>query len=509
MGWSFPRKLWGQLSPSVPEPRQRCSQLLGPVAITMKRAQVDLLSLLGLAVAFGLAVTAATPSATWAEQTQRNALLRRQASAPATSGASSSDKSDNATGSSSGNDSWTLHVTTLNQSSFTAQPYVANGYIGARLPAAGVGFQSFAANESDPELLGQGWPLFGPRVTGSLVAGFYDVQNDTLGTNFPQNGGEQVISLLPSWPALYVTLKPTGSSNNTTNNDTSSEATYGPGVIDSEIRSWTQSMSIRDGTVTTKVDWAPALLGSNNSVSLQYTVFAHRSRPTLGMMRVNVSGVPPGIDVVVTDALDGQGAARTQNGKAGSVTDDGESSSSSANRTIYSSVQPMGLANVTAFLFSALALNGTGDGNATTLPSSVGKLIDANDSATASQSFTLSGQRSAFTAWKVVGIASTDAFGDGAQRIAQGTTTDARRMSWEELSDEHKQAWEAIWDDGGDIVIHGAESEDDSLGFLAQLQTQARASLFHLLSNVRSGRESNGLGDNSIAPAGLTSDSYA
>lgn len=33
--------------------------------------------------------------------------------------------------------------------------------------------------------------------------------------------------------------------------------------------------------------------------------------------------------------------------------------------------------------------------------------------------------------------------------------------------------------------------------------------MFHLLSNVRQGNESTGLGDNSIAPAGLTSDSYA
>jgi trehalose/maltose hydrolase-like predicted phosphorylase len=44
---------------------------------------------------------------------------------------------------------------------------------------------------------------------------------------------------------------------------------------------------------------------------------------------------------------------------------------------------------------------------------------------------------------------------------------------------------------------------------MEELQLVARASFFHLLSNARQGSEPTGLGDNSIAPAGLTSDSYA
>ena len=29
-----------------------------------------------------------------------------------------------------------------------------------------------------------GWPFFDPRFTAAMVAGFYDQQNATLGTNF-------------------------------------------------------------------------------------------------------------------------------------------------------------------------------------------------------------------------------------------------------------------------------------------------------------------------------------
>lgn len=52
--------------------------------------------------------------------------------------------------------SWTLNSTTYNASSWQVQPYVANGYIGARLPAAGMGFQSFEPAADDPENGGLG-----------------------------------------------------------------------------------------------------------------------------------------------------------------------------------------------------------------------------------------------------------------------------------------------------------------------------------------------------------------
>jgi trehalose/maltose hydrolase-like predicted phosphorylase len=73
-------------------------------------------------------------------------------------------------------------------------------------------------------------------------------------------------------------------------------------------------------------------------------------------------------------------------------------------------------------------------------------------------------------------------------------------VGYDDLLSEHTEAWNNIWE-SADIIIPGEENE--------QLQLATRASLFHLLSNIREGSEGHGLGDNSIAPAGLTSDSYA
>ena len=62
---------------------------------------------------------------------------------------------------------------------YQRQPYVANGYIGSRIPNLGQGFtydqltNSLTANDDD---LLNGWPLFNKRYSGAFVAGFYDLQ---------------------------------------------------------------------------------------------------------------------------------------------------------------------------------------------------------------------------------------------------------------------------------------------------------------------------------------------
>jgi hypothetical protein len=81
-------------------------------------------------------------------------------------------------------DGWTLSTKQINTTAFESQPYVANGYIGARLPAEGVGLKVFPAIDYEADNGTQGWPLFSYRQTASIVAGFYDQQGDTRGTNF-------------------------------------------------------------------------------------------------------------------------------------------------------------------------------------------------------------------------------------------------------------------------------------------------------------------------------------
>lgn len=88
---------------------------------------------------------------------------------------------------------WTLTGYDFNQSSFTIQPYVSNGYIGQRLPVTGFGYSEI--QPLGPQNGTNGWPLFDNRFTAAMVAGFYDQQPNTTGTNFRQTGG---VSLSPS-----------------------------------------------------------------------------------------------------------------------------------------------------------------------------------------------------------------------------------------------------------------------------------------------------------------------
>src|SRR5579859_3060978 len=132
-----------------------------------------------------------------------------------------------------------------------------------------------------------GWPLFTPRMGTAMIAQFYDQQENTTGTNFAQTGGEQPISTLPAWTSLYVTV----------NNQT-----YLP-YVSASIAEYSQNMSIRDGVVSTSMVW--------RGVRLNYTILAHRTRPTLGIVRLELSSLNGAVDVVITDMLDGAGSWRT------------------------------------------------------------------------------------------------------------------------------------------------------------------------------------------------------
>lgn len=80
--------------------------------------------------------------------------------------------------------SYTLTSTDFNRTAFEVQPYVSNGYIGQRIPAEGFGYREITPINATAEDGTSGWPLFDPRFTAAMVAGFYDQQANTTGTNF-------------------------------------------------------------------------------------------------------------------------------------------------------------------------------------------------------------------------------------------------------------------------------------------------------------------------------------
>lgn len=64
-------------------------------------------------------------------------------------------------------------------------------------------------------------------------------------------------------------------------------------------------MSIQDGVVLTSLQWSPPALSKNSTkIGLKYTLFAHRTQPNLGIVRLEVDGLTPGTNVTITDVLD-------------------------------------------------------------------------------------------------------------------------------------------------------------------------------------------------------------
>jgi len=196
--------------------------------------------------------------------------------------------------------------------------------------------------------------------------------------------------------------------------------------------------------------------------------------------------------VIVTDILDGAGAQRT---------DFSEKSFEDKNNMIWTAVSLIGVPNVTAYEFSTVDFPfGSRQGlvmeesrkNANHRP-----YVSTNRSTISQEWQVETSKQQTIAIVKYVGIASTDAF-PHAKRTAQQAALDARACGWDDLVKEHNEAWDELWDDG-DIIVHGDE----------QMQIAVRASLFHLLANIRGGSEGRGLGDNSMSVGGLASDSYA
>lgn len=208
------------------------------------------------------------------------------------------------------------------------------------------------------------------------------------------------------------------------------------------------------------------------------------------MLKAEVTPSEDG-EVIVTDILDGAGAQRT---------DHGDKSFETRDDIIWTSVKPLGIDNVTAYEFSTLDFGVHQDSivEGSRVNAKSRGYVSRNAS-TISQEYKIDAAAGkTFTLTKYVGIASTDAFPDGTMTVARKAALDAKRVGWDQLVAEHEAAWDELWEDG-DIVVYGDE----------ELQISVRATLFHLLSNIRGGSEGRGLGDNSVSVGGLTSDSYA
>src|SRR5205823_10706410 len=80
-------------------------------------------------------------------------------------------------------DDWTLESRTF-ADRVTAQPYIGNGYLGARIPAAGSGFVAAEGIQT--------WPTFAERFTAYPVDGVYAQEPSSF-------GDKEVLASVPAW----------------------------------------------------------------------------------------------------------------------------------------------------------------------------------------------------------------------------------------------------------------------------------------------------------------------
>jgi trehalose/maltose hydrolase-like predicted phosphorylase len=365
------------------------------------------------------------------------------------------------------------HLLTLSRSSYT----------GASLSAAGPFFET-DVNQTDPHGTEptNGWPLFDTRISFATISGFYDVQQNGSGTNYPwlnQYGWESFISGIPHPTAIVFSF-----------GDYYLDAT----VKNSTLSNFESKIIFKTGVGQWSYTWSPP--NSPASFNVSYTAFYSRVRPNVVAVKASIISSAD-ISGSITDILDGRSAARSYLNIKGM--DSNES-------TIYTSVHPNGLANITGYVVS-----GANFSNAYTDLSSRasgnGAYISQNDS-TISQSFKINlkkGETATF--YKFVGIASNDKFPDAESTARQAQET-AQSDGWDVLYNEHVTAWsEILTPDSVDDFTDPTTGELPDDVNTQILQIASIANTYYLLQSLQP--DGSGLNDNSVSVGGLVSDSYA
>ncbi|CAI5757310.1 unnamed protein product [Candida verbasci] len=354
-------------------------------------------------------------------------------------------------------------TTYLAYNQYQRQPYVSNGYIGARIPNLGQGFTfDQLAPGGNKEDLSSGWPLFNQRFAGAFIAGFYDAQENTTGTNFPElleNGYESVIAAIPQWTTLQIKLSTDVSSFIL---DPSNPDTIG------DITNYNQNLSLANGIVSTRFTWL-------NTLDVKYDILAHRSEPNLGLVSLQIKNLKNDtISFEIIDLLDFKSAQRCELNQVG-YEEDG----------IYMTVEPKGVDYAYATVFSRLIADQ--------------KPTQKVNNDTIIQSINIQLQPKEFKEiTKIVGIVSTDF--DKNLKSPTDTINFVRSVTQSfndkhSLFKSHNIAWSNL------LNTSSISFPSDAL-----INLGSRASLFHLMANTRPNAQ--GL-TGAIGVGGLSSDSYA
>ena len=383
------------------------------------------------------------------------------------------------------NTAWEVRTTNLDQGHYQSRLSIANGYLGINVAAVGPFFEFDTPVNGDNI---NGWPLFGRRQTFATIAGFFDEQPTTNGTNFPwlnQYGGESVISGVPHWSGIVIDLGANVYLDATVDNTT--------------ISNFSSALNAKQGISTWSYTWAPANMSTSFEIS--YTMFAHKLYVNQAFVQLQIT---PSADTncTIVNVIDGTSALRTN------FTGSGMEGSQ-----IYSAVTPYNVPNVTAYIYSTM--EGSAEVDMSSLAIVTDKLfIGVNDSSIAQGASAALKAGQTTTVTKYVGGASSDGFLDP-QRTASGECMQAMQNGFEQSMATHVQEWAVVFPE--DSVDNYTYPENGTLPadeYIIESAITAVLNPYYLLQNTIS---ANALSNASYAPidtwsisvGGLTSDSYA
>ena len=292
-----------------------------------------------------------------------------------------------------------------------------------------------------------GWPLFTDAYDGAFVAGLYSTEPDPL---IPPH--DATIAAIPTWSTLKVSSGPD---------------TYSATTPAGQISNFRQTLFLRCGVLRTSLTWTPR---ASRATDLVYDVIAARDRPHVGAVKLTVIPRWNG-PATVTDVIDGAGARRVTQMGGGAV------------------------ANARTVDVAFRTTTGTGGAVASTLSTAVPpKSASATGTAqnlTASQAITFDARNgTSYEFTKFVGV-DTALTSSAPEQSAISASQAAASAGWASVLAGHVSAWSNLWK--SDVIVAGRP----------ELQDWVRSNLYALKSSIRAGD------DNSIAPAGLSSDNYA
>lgn len=382
-------------------------------------------------------------------------------------------------------DNWRITTKVLDQGHYQSRMSLANGYLGINLAAVGPFFDYDEPVNGDNI---QGWPLFDRRQSFATIAGFWDSQPTTNGTNFEwlnQYGGESVISGVPHWAGLHVQV---------------GEEVLDAKVPAEQISNFNSTLDVKHGVLYWNYEWTPA---SGSAIAVEYSMFVHKLHVNVGVVRVKLT-TSDDVNATVVDLLSGDCAVRSTFVDKGYKPDD---------YSIWTAVHPDGLPDIQAYISSALVGDDSCDASSRQQVDMESILGGNSSSIAQSLSVKLVGGKASHIT-KYIGGASSDAFEDPAS-IASNASMYAMKEGYDCLLASHSEEWRTVMPDDSVDDFRDTEGSLDFDEDVLELHITARTNPFQLLQNTVSANAIAAAGNNtkidtnSISVCGLGGSCYA